>query len=90
MIPMTLEIFLPCYFGSKLSEASSNLSTGLFHSLWINQNEETKAICKVFMENSKKEMKMSAFNMFDLNLTTFKSIVNFAYSLFAVLKKKNS
>ena len=42
------------------------------------------------MENSKKEMKMSAFNMFDLNLTTFKSIVNFAYSLFAVLKKKNS
>jgi odorant receptor len=89
MIPMTLEIFLPCYFGHELSVSSSKLSTALFHSNWINGNKKFKSIAKIFMENTKKEIKVSAFNVFEVNLVTFTSIGNSAYSLYAILKRIN-
>ena len=89
MIPMTLEIFLPCYFGNELSIASSKLSTALFHSNWINANKKDKDTAKIFMENTKKDLSITAFNAFEVNLTTFGKIVNSAYSLFAILKRVN-
>jgi odorant receptor len=90
MVPMTLEIFLPCYFGNELSFASSKLSTALFHSAWIDESKEMKKMCGIFMENTKKEWKITAFSIFDLNLETFTAIGNLAYSLFAILKKINA
>jgi odorant receptor len=89
MIPMTLEIFLPCYFGNELSFASARLSTSLFGSEWFEGNKELKTTMKIFMENTKKEIKISAFGIFDANLATFTSIINSAYSFFAVLKNIN-
>jgi odorant receptor len=90
MIPMTLEIFLPCYFGNELSVASSKLSTALFHSDWINGNKHFRKNVKIFMENTKKEIKISAFGVFEVNLATFSRICNSAYSLFAILKRVNN
>lgn len=86
---MTLEIFLPCYFGNELSIASSKLSTALFHSNWISGDEKLKNIVKIFMENTKKETKLSAFRVFEVNLATFSRICNSAYSLFAILERVN-
>ena len=87
MIPMVLEIFLPCYYGNELSVASSKLSTALFHSNWIQGDKKLKSLVKIFLENSKKDIKISAFGVFDVNLVTFNKIGNSAYSLFAVLKR---
>jgi odorant receptor len=89
MIPMTLQIFLPCYYGNELSIASSKLSTALFHSQWIDEDKSVKKVCKIFMENTKKEIKISAFNVFDINLATFTRIGNLSFSMLAVLKKIN-
>jgi odorant receptor len=89
MVPMTLEIFLPCYFGNELSLASSKLSTSLFHSNWFSVDAKLKAVVKIVMENS-KVLKISAFGVFEANLLTFARIVNSAYSLFAILKRLNS
>jgi hypothetical protein len=44
--------------------ASSKLSTSLFGTDWINTDEEFKSTMKVFMENAKKEIKISAFGVF--------------------------
>lgn len=90
MIPMVLEIFLPCYFGTVMSIASSKLSTSLFHSDWNNGNKLLTKSMKIFIENTKKDLKLSAFGFFNVNLTTFTSIANSAYSLFAVLKRVNN
>ena len=87
MIPMTLEIFLPCYFGNELSIASSKLSVALFHSNWIVGDKNLRNSVKFFMENTKKNMKLSAFGVFEVNLATFSRICNSAYSLFAILKR---
>jgi odorant receptor len=87
MFAMIIEIFLPCYFGNELSLASSKLSTAMFHSNWIDENRDVKVSMLVLMENLKQEMTISAFEVFQLNLETFTTIANSAYSLFAVLKK---
>lgn len=84
---MVLEIFLPCYFGNELSVASSKLSTAFFHSNWINESESFKKLSKMFLENAKKDMKIATFGIFDVNLANFTSIINSAYSMFAVLKR---
>lgn len=89
LVPMVVEIFLPCYFGNELSVASLKLSTAFFHSNWIEQKAKDEKSMLVFMEYSKNEFKISAFGVFNLNLETFKSIGNTAYSLFAVLKRLN-
>jgi HJR/Mrr/RecB family endonuclease len=90
MIPMTLEIFLPCYFNSQLAAASSKFSTALFHANWTNGRKKLQSSAKIFAENTKKEMKLMAFCEFELNLTSFLKIINSAYTLFAVLKNINN
>jgi 7tm Odorant receptor len=90
IFPPTFQILLVCYFANNLTLASEQLSQSLFHSNWIKESKKFKAAMKLFMENSKKPLKISAFGMFHINLENFLRIINSAYSLYAVLKKINS
>lgn len=87
---MVLEIFVPCYFGNEVSIASAKLSTAIFQSNWIDGSVKLKKAVSVFMENTKKDLKISAFGLMDANLATFGRIGNSAYSLFAVLQRLNN
>jgi gustatory receptor len=87
MIPMTLEIFLPCYFGNELSVASTRLSEALFHSNWFKGDKKVTKTVNIFIENTKRDIKIAAFGAFQVNLANFSKIINSAYSLFSVLKK---
>jgi hypothetical protein len=49
----------------------------------------SKIAVKIFMENSKKPLNIKAAGLMDMNYESFKSICNFAYSLYAVFKKEN-
>jgi len=84
---MTTEIFLPCYFGQQIIDASGRLSMSLFHSLWINRPRKFKIVMKTFMENAKKPLQVQSFGLVRVNLDNFKNICNATYSLFAVFKK---
>jgi hypothetical protein len=44
---------------------------------------------KVFMETTKRDIKIMAFGVFELNLKNFTAVVNSAYSLYALMKKIN-
>lgn len=66
---------------------SKKLSTGLFHSDWYYENQSYKKSMTIFMEYIKKPVKMSAIGLFEVNLESFTSICNSAYSLFAIFKK---
>lgn len=90
MIPMTLQILMPCYFGSEMMLASEKMSMSLFHSDWTRESMEFKIAMKIFMENTKRPMKLSAFGVFELTMENFLKIINSAYSLFAVLKNVNA
>ena len=47
---------------------------------------QLKKMMRIFMENSKKNVKIVAYDVVHVNLETFFAILNAAYSLFAVLK----
>jgi 7tm Odorant receptor len=66
--------------------ASEKLSASLFHSEWMQQSKEFKVAMKIFMENSKKPIVVTAFGTFKLTLENFLKILNSAYSYFSVLK----
>ena len=83
---ITMEIYLPCYYGNNLRIASEKLSTKLFHTDWICESEDFKIAMKLFMENVKKPIIISALNIFDLNLDNFIKVCNFAYSLYALFQ----
>lgn len=83
---MTLQIFLPCYFGNEILISSQHLSMDLFHSDWTSKSHKFKIAMKLFMENAKKPIKITAFGIFVVNLATFTSICNSAFSLYAVFK----
>lgn len=87
---VVLQLLLPFYFGNELIVASEKLSTSLFHCQWHEQSEKFKTSMKIFMEDGKNPVKISAYKVFDLSLETFMKIINFAYSLYAVLKRVNS
>lgn len=89
IVPMVLFILLPCHFGNELIWASGELSSSLFHGNWINQSKEFKIVMKIFMENLKNPVKISAFGVFDLSLQTFLKIVNSTYTYYAVLRNVN-
>lgn len=83
---MTFEIFVTCFFGNELTVATTNLSTNLFHSNWMDQSKEFKTAMKMLMENAKKPAKISVFGIFDVSLENFLKIMNSTFSLYAGLK----
>lgn len=90
MLPIVLQIFIPCYFGEEMTSASERLSTSLFKSEWINESEDFKMLMKIFLENSKRPIRLSAFGVFNVTLDNFLKIINLAYSLFAVMRSVGS
>lgn len=88
-IPMLIEIFLPCFYANQMTYASAKLSTSLFHSSWVNLDSNFKKAMKIFMENTKQPINYIALGLFKVNLETFTSISNFAYTLYAVLNSLN-
>ncbi|CAO1433671.1 unnamed protein product [Diamesa serratosioi] len=90
MISMVLEIFLPCYYGSKIMISSEQLSTSLFSSNWIPECKEYLIAMKMFMENVKKPLEIKALQFVPVELGTFAKICNSAFSLFAVFQRVNN
>ena len=81
------QIFLPCYYGSKISTASENISNSLFGSNWLQSSKNYKTALKIFLRNSKKCIVISAFNFVNVDFNIFTQICNATYSLYALLEK---
>lgn len=90
MLSKFVQVFLPCYYGNKVSTASENISNSLFSSKWIDKGKKHKLSLMISLENSKKCIKITTFGgFFAVDILTFNSICNAAYSLFALFKKVN-
>lgn len=82
-----IHLFLPCYYGSNISAASENLSWSLFHSTWTQANRKQKAAVKIFIENSKGNLVVTALGFMKIDFAIFTRICNSAYSLYALLNE---
>lgn len=88
IISKLYQIILPCYFGGKFTFASSRISNSMFHSNWADKDKNYKTAMKIFLENTKKPMKITALSgLVAVDFVTFTTICNSAYSLYALIKK---
>jgi len=68
---------------------SGKTSATLFHAACENKDPKFRTSMIIFMENAKKPIKVASAKIFDVDLETFKTICNSAYSLYAVLQRIN-
>lgn len=72
---MTLQIFMPCYYGSVVYAKSSMLSTCGFESNWLEQSLSFKKSLIIFVERTIRPIGLKAGGLFDLNLKIFLSVM---------------
>jgi 7tm Odorant receptor len=71
---MVLEIFLPCYFGSRINEKTLLLRQKVFESQWLDASLEYKKLLVIFLERAKRPVKINIYGFFFLQLETFTSV----------------
>jgi len=89
LIPMLIVMFLPSYYGSRMTGLSTTLSASMFHSELHIDNQVDRKLIIILMENIKKPIKIVVAGVFQVNLETFVTLINFAYSLFAFFTRIN-
>lgn len=91
LIPMVLQIFVPCYYSSQIYYVSRDLSNSLFHAdAWIFGDKKYRDCVKMFIGFSVKPIRIRIVKIFELNLKTFMRLFNSAFSLYAGFKHVNS
>ncbi|XP_068907642.1 odorant receptor Or1-like [Tenebrio molitor] len=84
------EIFLYCWFGNEVQIKSAQIPYAVFESDWTNAPLSDQKNVLIFVMNTQKPIKMSAFNLFYLTLDTYIKILRVSWSYFAVLSTVNA
>lgn len=71
---MTLEIFIPCYYGSVVIHKSEQLTTKIFNSSWINRSKKYRSSIRIMLQRSLKPIIPLAGGMFVIALPTFVTV----------------
>ncbi|XP_037032438.1 uncharacterized protein LOC119071566 [Bradysia coprophila] len=79
------DIFLVMYLANDITLASDRLSYCLFESNWIEQTESCKKYVLIMGEVLKQPQQLAVL-IYPMNLETFMTIINRAYSMFNILK----
>ncbi|XP_038121023.1 putative odorant receptor 71a [Culex quinquefasciatus] len=90
LVAMLTQIFLPCYFGNEVTLKSVKLTNALYTADWfrlagVSDRKEMAAL----MLRTNKPIALKAGHFFNYNLEAFTSTLNTAYSIYAVVSKKN-
>ncbi|XP_013139448.1 PREDICTED: uncharacterized protein LOC106104056 [Papilio polytes] len=86
LICILAELFLFCFYGSKLSDASEKLMDSAYFLDWVEIPMKYRRNLMLFMEMIKKPIMPTAGSIAPLSNTTFVSIVKSSYSFYAFLK----
>ncbi|XP_013134595.1 PREDICTED: odorant receptor 13a-like [Papilio polytes] len=86
LFAMTLQIFVPAYLGSILSNESQELVFAAYCTEWISRTKAFKNSINIFLIRANRKITITAFKMFPLSLDTFTWIMKTAYSLLTVIR----
>lgn len=68
---MLFEIFIPCYFGTLVTERSREISRHLFFSDWIHFSQRSKKSILIFTTRANKEIVFYAGGLVAVGLAAF-------------------
>jgi hypothetical protein len=87
---MAIKFFVPCYLGSNIEFFSQNYIRDVYHGVdWINGNKKLKADLRITQECLKKGLQLKVAKVVFINLETFIRVLNFSFSVYAVLNHIN-
>nr|WCC57487.1 odorant receptor 30 [Papilio machaon] len=86
LLAMTLQIFVPAYLGSILSNESQELVYAAYCAKWITRSKAFKSSINIFLTRANKKISITALKMFPLSLDTFTWIMKTAYSFLTVIR----
>lgn len=82
LVAMTMEILLPCYFGSRLADASQRLQGRVFASRWPERSVWFRRVMRVFVERAGRPILLrTTAGFFRIDLPTFVAVMRTAYTL---------
>ncbi|XP_070491031.1 odorant receptor 94b-like [Chironomus tepperi] len=89
MMPMGLQIFIPCYFGNEIMIAAEKFSLEIFHSKWYDGSIEYRKIFKTLLTNASQPLVMISGVLFKVTLENFVVIAQLTYKYYAVMQNMN-
>jgi hypothetical protein len=84
LLHMLALIFFPCYYGSQMTAVSKRVSDSILGSEWMHEDKEYRQLVKIMMEFAQPPYKITAGGIFEVNLETFKRIIESAYSMYCL------
>ncbi|KPJ01120.1 Putative odorant receptor 7a [Papilio xuthus] len=71
LLAMTLQIFVPAYLGSILSNESEELVFAAYCAKWVPRSKEFKTSINIFLTRANRKISITALKMIPLSLDTF-------------------
>jgi gustatory receptor len=90
MVPMILQIFLPCYFANEVSIAAEDLSMSILHSKWYHGHRKFHSSLRIFIVNASQPVVILAGKLFQVSLASFVNLCDLTYKFYAVLQNMNA
>lgn len=75
LLSMTIQIFIPCYFGSIVTAKSQQLAKCIYSSNWLGQTSEFQSSMRIFVERSLKPIVPKSVGLIIIGLPTFVSVL---------------
>lgn len=88
-INLSIQFFIPCYFGSEIEHDFQNLLRDMYTLNWIEGNKIEKKNFIIIHECLKAKLQLKSVSIFHINLTTFLKILQSAYSMYTLLRSLN-
>uniref|UniRef100_A0A2A4IYH6 Odorant receptor n=1 Tax=Heliothis virescens TaxID=7102 RepID=A0A2A4IYH6_HELVI len=90
IVVMTLQVMVPCWFGSRLIEKSSQITFAVYDCDWTPRCRRFKSNLRLLVERANRPIIIKGGKMFMLSLATFTAIMNSSYSFFTLLRHMQS
>jgi len=90
MIPMGLQIFIPCYYGNEIMIAAEKFSMDIFHSKWYNGCKKFRTAFNTLLIHASQPLIMISGILFQVTLENFVAVSRLSYKFYAVMQNMNA
>lgn len=86
LVPLGLQVFVPCFFSNMLHVKSQQLLDCLFACNWIERSRRFKTTLLMCMLRANRPMRFITYlGLFEIDLATFVAVCKTAYSILSCL-----
>ena len=90
MIPIALQIFIPCYFGNEIMTAAEKFSMDIFHTKWYNGCKKFRTAFSTLLIHASQPLIMVCGILFQVTMENFVTLSQLAYKFYAVMQNINA